>query len=265
MLATPWPDQPAADDTCHFFGLPGELRNAVYAFYLQSEEPLHFLRDPDGDVGRLYGELLAANDGEEENHDPLQGPEYEINQLRFVNKQLYAETCGLAICDNELVIYNITDANILLQGCKPDLSSRIRSLHVHGIDSRLVNLNEQMLRTVLYFCRRNPKVPVKAYLHGNVFLVHERVFVLGAIMWEMYMKQSTRLLKMFFVDSDHEKRIPKMQRHADQFFRVGHEPLGLFAIPPNLRFYPKAEEFQQRILEQALLRSGQLPEIRDAL
>jgi hypothetical protein len=123
------PDQPAADGTCHFFSLPGALRNAIYPSYLY--------RDAHDTVDRLYDKALARN-----SRKP-RGSKYQVSQLRFVNKQLYTETCGLAICDSELAFHNVGDANFFLQHCKPELLSRIRCLHVHGIESTPTTFNEK--------------------------------------------------------------------------------------------------------------------------
>jgi hypothetical protein len=240
------PDQPAADGKCHFLSLPAELRNAIYAFYLHRDEPLEFLRDSNDKVRRLYAKALARKGREGDDPRELRGSKHEVNQLRFVNKQLYTETRGLTICGNELAFQSVRDVNFFLQHCKLELLSRIRCLHVHGIHLSSRHFSEQILSAILHFGRQDPKVQVKAYFDGGALSIHELMVAIQAMMWELHMKQSSRLLRMLFINERHEFRIAKMQRYSGYFLRdLDNKPLKPIPIPPNLRFYPRAEEYDQ--------------------
>jgi hypothetical protein len=84
-------------------------------------------------------------------------------------------------------------------------------------------------------------VPAKAYFNGNGFTVRNPTLAIQAIMWELHMKQSTRLLKMLFIDERHEHRIAEMQRLSGRFFSdASNKKLEPFATPLNLLFYPRA-------------------------
>ncbi|KAF2711600.1 hypothetical protein K504DRAFT_532166 [Pleomassaria siparia CBS 279.74] len=138
------PGMPSLDGVCHFFRLPGELRNLVYEYVLTEPDGL-FHRVDDKGVERLclvsddgakpvsrQSEplLLAQNPGStpvlhkrrkisNEQRIETKEPDTEndkkkviivddANQLRFVSRQLFRETRGLGIRFNDLTFRNST-------------------------------------------------------------------------------------------------------------------------------------------------------------
>lgn len=69
-----------------FFRLPAELRNKIYELVLTAPNITRIICVP-GTARRKQKPKLV---------DP-QRPEFEFNQLKFVNRQLYKETAGLEV------------------------------------------------------------------------------------------------------------------------------------------------------------------------
>lgn len=79
--------------------LPGELRNWIFKYALISPEPLYYHSRSDA-TSSTMGTILKLGILVEK-LDALE-PVQEFNQLKFVNKQLYAETAGLEIKYNSI-------------------------------------------------------------------------------------------------------------------------------------------------------------------
>ncbi|KAF2640341.1 hypothetical protein P280DRAFT_507848 [Massarina eburnea CBS 473.64] len=87
--------QTQKDTTTKFFrlmDLPGEIRNLIYEFALTSPSPLHY-REPISDTTKplIYEPATEYSQAA------------EINQIKYVNKRLYAETAGLEVVFNTIL------------------------------------------------------------------------------------------------------------------------------------------------------------------
>jgi hypothetical protein len=128
----------AQQDRCHFFRIPAELRNGIYEYALTEDLPIRFDRPirVDSRGFGLHGVWSRQISKAPGNRDlstfvsALSNPLLEINQLRFVNKHLYAETRGLALRYNDLSFSYVMDAGYFLENCAPSHLSRIRRLTV---------------------------------------------------------------------------------------------------------------------------------------
>jgi hypothetical protein len=81
-------------ETPRLFKLPGELRNRILEYALTSSEPLRY-NSPMGSSSRSsFYVSLTKPDGTMISH--------EFNVIKYVNRQLYAETAGLEIKLNTL-------------------------------------------------------------------------------------------------------------------------------------------------------------------
>jgi len=76
--------------------LPAELRNTIYELALTHTKPLHY-RKPEGDEDKSYLYLPEAPSQQMHDEKPV-----EYNQLKYVNKQLWAETAGLELKFNDI-------------------------------------------------------------------------------------------------------------------------------------------------------------------
>jgi hypothetical protein len=70
--------------------LPGELRNKIYEYALSSQTPLLL----NSDTGGLPAQLLSDIDGFTQ----------EFNQIKYVSKQLYAETAHTEMKYNDIMV-----------------------------------------------------------------------------------------------------------------------------------------------------------------
>jgi len=73
-------------NTSLLLDLPAELRNTIYQLALTHSKPLHY-RKPEGDGEKSYLHLPEAHSQQVHDETPV-----EYNQLKYVNKQLFAET-----------------------------------------------------------------------------------------------------------------------------------------------------------------------------
>ncbi|KAF2029971.1 hypothetical protein EK21DRAFT_34187, partial [Setomelanomma holmii] len=87
------------------------------------------------------------------------------NQLRFVNKQLYAETRGLELHFNELALYTLGLTYYFIQRCTPVPLGRVRALQfLYGpYWTRHSPMNAD-LQALISFCHRHRHVQVRSYL-----------------------------------------------------------------------------------------------------
>ncbi|KAI4667099.1 uncharacterized protein J4E79_001783 [Alternaria viburni] len=85
-------------NTSFLLDLPAELRNTIYQLALTHSEPLHYRMPKDGeDKPYLYHREAPFQQGDDEKL-------VEYNQLKYVNKQLYAETAGLELKFNDVTL-----------------------------------------------------------------------------------------------------------------------------------------------------------------
>jgi hypothetical protein len=131
-------DDGTQQDCCHLFRKPAELRNAMYEYALTDGRPMHFDRPirfdsrgfgPHGVSSKQISRTPGCH-GLSAFMSALSNQLLEINQLRFVSKQLYAETHGLALRYNDLSFSNVKDAGYFLEHCAPFHLPRIRTLTV---------------------------------------------------------------------------------------------------------------------------------------
>ncbi|KAI4613928.1 hypothetical protein J4E80_006616 [Alternaria sp. BMP 0032] len=112
------------------FSLPGELRNIVYAHVLETDEAIlmaPYLKD-----GALHQRLILD--------DPTQNLRIDLNQMKFVCKQLYEETSALppTLCP-ELIFPLRKDTPesassicaSYIASARPETLNDIHRIHVH--------------------------------------------------------------------------------------------------------------------------------------
>jgi hypothetical protein len=101
-LATSDPEEPDC-----FFNLPPEIRNRIYGYVLTAPRAQLYLRMP-------YEDQAVPNLSSRLKRPILQnwyidGPDVEFNQLKYVSCQAYAETAGLELKYNQLVVTDRTE------------------------------------------------------------------------------------------------------------------------------------------------------------
>ncbi|KAI4705104.1 hypothetical protein J4E89_009398 [Alternaria sp. Ai002NY15] len=128
LLPTNTQDEPPGP--FRLFALPGELRNIVYAHVLETDEPI--LMAPYLKNGDLHQRLILD--------DPTTKQRMDLNQMKFVCKQLYEETSALPPTRCPELIFPLrkdtpNSASSIcasyIAGSRPEQLNGIRRIHVH--------------------------------------------------------------------------------------------------------------------------------------
>ncbi|KAF2124153.1 hypothetical protein P153DRAFT_361339 [Dothidotthia symphoricarpi CBS 119687] len=235
------PAIPSPDGKCHFFRLPGELRNMIYAYALSSDHPVRYILDTDN-VGHLCSFPIPANNWignywlPDSEHNAVR--EWIIwNMLKFANRQLYNETHNLTLRYNELFFGCITDLSDFLDVCPAHFHSRFGIIWIKlGIArspaSAVIDADPAEVENVFRFCRDNPHVSVRDL--DMSLIVDQGSFVLRVVDIQMLARKSTEFLQKFISSARYQQTL------IDFFLRDNHvKSLDAFAwdFPSNYRFW----------------------------
>jgi hypothetical protein len=177
---------PPKDGHCAFFKLPAEIRNLVYQFALTEEHEIGY-----GDIRNL-----------ECNFDLKVQPliiltvdrEMPFNQLKYVSRQLYAETAGFGLKRNTLSFrgsgcYSMIRFKHFVNNCSTYQQGQIRKVVVSiGLDGmvdfwRSIEIGkcypdaQNAFEEIYEFCHSHPKVAV--VLAQENFGNHPFFFLVG--------------------------------------------------------------------------------------
>ncbi|KAF2244808.1 hypothetical protein BU26DRAFT_508788 [Trematosphaeria pertusa] len=247
------PSVPAADGTCYFFRLPRELRDQVYDYALYAPDGLFYQYRPFDTVFPFFA-------SEEDTRDSIQP---EINQLKYVCRQLHAETKGLVLKVNEAV--NFTRFSIahpstveqfqrLWESCGTNTRSCIRAIYLPAEDGAVgQDANAALPRPrsnvfpIIDLCRAHPDVQVNVRLN-RVPVPRESGLHPGF----MLLNDARDLLEIFrgkdingwvpYVQMDAEGR-SAMRYYRRERWRSGRRAEELRVS--NLRFWPEQREFDE--------------------
>jgi hypothetical protein len=153
--------------------LPGEIRNAIYAYALTAKSGVicvvrnhasNNFKD-ENRCGRLQSHdraLLQSREDIAPNESS-----YEANQLKFVNRQLYSETHNLTLRYNDLTVSTADHFSHLIESL-PD--SNYASLRIVTLSKSIFSnlektsqerINSRWVEAIFEFCRRAPHVLVR--------------------------------------------------------------------------------------------------------
>jgi len=152
------------------FALPGELRNIVYAHVLETDEAILMAPYPKNEV--LHQRLILD--------DPTKKLRMDLNQMKFVCKQLYEETSALppTRCP-ELILPLRKDtpesaSSICagyIAGSRPEQLKGIRRIHVHervayrqGPFSK--DIFDPCMDQLVTFATHHPSTSIQTFLHA---------------------------------------------------------------------------------------------------
>ncbi|KAI4680749.1 uncharacterized protein J4E84_007889 [Alternaria hordeiaustralica] len=152
------------------FSLPGELRNIIYAHVLETDEPI--LIAPYLKNGVLHQRLILE--------DPTQKLRIDLNQMKFVCKQLHEETSALPPTRCPELIFPLrkdtpeSASSICaeyLADAKPEQLKHIRRIHVHErIAYRQCpfspHLFDPCMSQLVTFATHHPSTSIQTFLHA---------------------------------------------------------------------------------------------------
>ncbi|KAF2001370.1 hypothetical protein P154DRAFT_575093 [Amniculicola lignicola CBS 123094] len=150
------PSIPSPDGSCPLLNLPGELLNRIYKYVLTEPDVDFVLSDESHPefLTRIFNFLWDDQD-------------IEVNQLKYVNRQMYNQTRGLTLCYNNIVILGTQRVLVILacteflDSCVPyhDHIGSVTLKYIWSYGRRIENLRDW--RSVISFCTRYPQVQFK--------------------------------------------------------------------------------------------------------
>jgi len=220
---------------CYFFRLPGELRNKIYGYALTTARPLLHAADREN-VFRLWCYTSEAE----------VGPHHESNQLRFVNRQLYAETRGLSIQYNDLLFTNFKDAAVFLETYK-HVERHMKCIYIHG-SGRTKKLweDDTDVRQVASLLRKHPHIALRVVLQHDG--PNDEWTLPRVISHEITIKQTHAYADKFFVDEHREPLLWDVMNQLESA-RFHATPA---VFPANLRFLFMDELFDPSLLRKKI-------------
>ncbi|KAL5441096.1 hypothetical protein PMIN06_009448 [Paraphaeosphaeria minitans] len=225
------------------FRLPRELRDEVYLAVLYDADGLLYKKDKDG-IARLcrrsahqssrksiLASLRRAFPGRA--FPRSRAHRSEANQLKYVCKQLYKETKGLALPQNRIILEDSRSLNAMGQ-CIPLFRrwSMLRNVAIKCFSMTFESdCGKTMLIAILNYCMENVDVCVR--VHIPYWSQADPNFVPRGLSYLSALRKETTLIKRLAQETsisyllDDESKQIKMD----------------VQVPPNLRWAPKEEEF----------------------
>jgi hypothetical protein len=237
-----------------FLDLPAELRNRIYALALTATGDLYMRSAPGMSRAKQKPRLIEHG---------IEGQEF--NHIKFVNRQLYAETAGLEVQFNCFVFdsakprASMSQCVQFLKSCTPN---RLRWLRHVVIDEKpkkdndmgyWLRLNMKMIMDLFSLCATNPDLYVHLRIPGWT----------DSIPFEpLRLIHGGKLLEMVFRGNDLTDIAPEsgletsemyknwvvgiLDKHRDTVQVLGRDV-------SNLRFFPKLKELDEdRFRSEAL-------------
>ncbi|KAH7075101.1 hypothetical protein FB567DRAFT_183518 [Paraphoma chrysanthemicola] len=237
------------DDERHFFRLPAELRIKIYKHALTEQRPINFDRTVDF-AGRwcrnsdertvTYGSVARVAD------ENLR----EVNQLRFVNKQMHMETRGLELWVNEMSFKDIQTASYFIQKCSQSNLIHLRVVHLRqgSYYTRQVHARPQ-LHALVRFCHDHPHATIRSHLsewspnsYGTLrYFGQEEAVIRGTqtLVTNLYVDGSRSHLRAL-------KYIRKLQ--AEQAAQASNDEHNPVEWTTNFKFHPSTEHLDVNLL-----------------
>jgi hypothetical protein len=244
--------------------LPAELCNEIYGLVLTAPYGLRVRRAP-GASRNMQKPVMSENGGSEQS----------INQLKYVNRQLHAETAGLEIRFNTIT-FNTQKPRAATRRffqftlkCAPNKLKWLRNVVIHeklgkqeSYHIEHIKANMKGIIDLFKFAAANPHIAIKyrlpswnpmtwGYLKSHAayrFLIHGLV------------------LELLFRDQDNSRLAPEQGDERRKCFdelifdTMGKHRSSLEAVRmnvPNLRFYPDAAYWREDDFRTDAMRAWQ--------
>ncbi|KAH7075021.1 hypothetical protein FB567DRAFT_596966 [Paraphoma chrysanthemicola] len=253
-------------DTCHFFRLPGELRNVIYAYVLSRPGGLLFRVSSKGESQLLLKAsairryrhrpayeiaILTAKDilG-----DSTNGTMHEKNQLQYVNREMRLETRGLGVRFNQITFLGCHDFRNFIAMCPNIHKSYLRHLTIEcsfyglcskrseAVNSERSAKSDSMHALAFDFCDANPKVTLHTTVKG--WRQTKPAFILEVLMIQMALRGRCDLGE-FFADPVNLNEV-----RARSITRI--EGIKYSFPPPNFRLHPDDDFFRETMFRTIL-------------
>ncbi|KAL5402568.1 hypothetical protein PMIN03_010566 [Paraphaeosphaeria minitans] len=236
------------------FRLPRELRDEVYLTVLYDADGLIYKTDRDGIARlcrrsaprsshkRIFASLRKAFSRRafprSRNHRS------EINQLKYVCKQLYKETKGLALPQNRIILEDSRSLNAMEQ-CIP-LFRRWSMLRKVAIKCSAMTFEsyggKAMLIAILNYCMENVDISVR--VHIPYWSQSDLNFVPRGLSYLSVLRKETTLIKQLA----QETSISYLLDDESEQIKMDIQ------VPPNLRWVPREEKFSLSLFERNIRR-----------
>ncbi|KAL5390089.1 hypothetical protein PMIN06_008634 [Paraphaeosphaeria minitans] len=234
--------------------LPRELRDQVYLTALYDADGLLYEQEKDGttklcrrSTHRSSRRRILASLRRVFLHRAFsrsRSHRSEINQLKYVCKQLYKETKGLALSQNRIVLEDSRSVNAM-ERCIP-LFHRWSSLRQVAIRCSSMTFESDhgkaMLMAILNYCKENVDVSVRVHIpywpQADPNFVPRGLSYLFALRNEFaYIKRLAQTTSVsYLLDAEYEQVRMNVQ------------------VPLNLRWVPREERFNESLFERNIRR-----------
>lgn len=241
--------------------LPSELRNRIYEFALSASTPLYYLEPHKGSKAILHIRTALPH--------PPHHQAVEFNQLKYANKQLYAETAGLELKFNNITIsarwaFNNPAAKLVtwLSSMPPAKIAWINTITLtfdvrpvlYGIVSLQVPETAETIAQLSHLCKSHPTINVKYILPfwqpHQLITKFDTLFFSEAIYYSIVFRGNNLTNTLFPNDPYHQREADKYLSRAQNWRRnIRLEDLQA----TNLSYMPNgAEQFTGVSKDQVL-------------
>ncbi|EAT89347.1 hypothetical protein SNOG_02616 [Parastagonospora nodorum SN15] len=222
-----------ADGTCHFLRLPAELRDLIYRQALFSPEGLACRSTQE--CGKLHYRLLHST--HELGSQPLGIATSELNQLKFVCRQLNVETKCVSTSINAIVfLKGIPDFIEFATACPKSVLNQISSVTIHHeqeYDDH--NFCEPSHGTsLLDFCKQQPYTSVE--LRHSWLDPHEPDFFQRMIEFAIHFRNDRGVVARVTASLNAQQYL--IHRAVDIWYANTDISDRLKEYPRNLRAFP---------------------------
>ncbi|KAH7064453.1 hypothetical protein BKA63DRAFT_496785 [Paraphoma chrysanthemicola] len=255
-----------ASNNCHFFRLPGELRNVIYAYVLSKPGGLLFRVSSHGDTQLLLKAsairryrpkpayeiaVLAAKGMLDER---INGTMHENNQLQYVNREMRLETRGVGVRFNQITFLGCHDFRDFTAMCPDIHKSYLRHMTIdssfyglcsnrsEALSSATVPKSNSMHSLAFDFCRAFPRVTLHTTVKG--WRQTKPAFVLEGLMIQMALHGRWDLGNFF------EDPVNQNEMRARATSRL--EGINYSFPPTNFRLHPDDDFFSETAFKTKL-------------
>lgn len=242
-------DAPPSASSCDFLRLPGEIRNAIYAYTLTIQKGLMYYYGKD-EVGRLYDigfSLLEDEARTSQNKYHSEENFLEANQLKYTNRQLYAETRGLVLRYNHIIFEDIVELAAFLRSCPPTHLERLRDIEVVNPvfhwEKIEYTAQAQDRGEVFDFCRHHPQVLIRSIMRTPLSAAH---FLLMAVHVELSARKSVAVLERTIPSESLRVSVVRHFLTTHHFESIEDIPED---VPFNFRIFPRRKGTEEESLQ----------------
>lgn len=255
-----------ASNICHFFRLPGELRNAIYAYVLSKPGGLLFRVSSRGETQLLLKASairryrrrpayeIAVLPAKGILDDRMNGTMHEKNQLQYVNREMRLETRGLGVRFNQITFLGCHDFRDFIAMCPHIHKSYLRHLTIESsfyglcskrseaVNSEKSAKSNSMHALAFDFCDAFPRVTLHTTVKG--WRQTKPAFILEGLMIQMALRGRWDLGD-FFNDPVNQDEVRARANSRLEGIK--------YSFPPtNFRLHPEDDFFSETVFRAIL-------------